>query len=35
MLTQEEVRMAVAQVLKAINVLRDGAQPHRSVTSPP
>ncbi|KAH9177263.1 hypothetical protein EDB89DRAFT_1902502 [Lactarius sanguifluus] len=27
-LTQEEVRMAIAQVLRGINGLKDGAQPH-------
>ena len=27
-LTQEEVRMVIAQVLKAINGFKDGAQPY-------
>jgi hypothetical protein len=30
-LTQEEVRMAIAQVLHAINELQDGMKPHRLV----
>jgi len=27
-LTQEEVRIAIAQILKAISELKDGARPH-------
>ncbi|KAH9177262.1 hypothetical protein EDB89DRAFT_1902501 [Lactarius sanguifluus] len=33
-LTQEEVRMAIAQVLQGINELKDGAEPHQPAPTP-
>ncbi|KAH9029168.1 hypothetical protein EDB85DRAFT_1892176 [Lactarius pseudohatsudake] len=33
-LTQEEVRMAIAQVLQGVNELKDGAEPHQPAPTP-